>query len=149
MWKSAQWKLHLTYGCKLIYLCTFHIHCPLQVKFSISDLRIMLINISEFCEVKKWRPCFPYRNVWSFICASVDIYSVSLCHPHRPHLHSWLGQGVTFCKCVCACRGNCQYGKVTTAVCFKTPCCFQYYHMKWLYQEYFWLGPSILSDGCR
>lgn len=50
-----------------------------------------------------------------YVCASVDI-SVFLRHPH---LHSWLGQGVTFCKCVCTCSGNCQYGKVTLLCVFK------------------------------
>lgn len=115
MWKSPPQKLHLTYECKLIYLCTFHIHCPLKVKFIIRDLRIMVMNIVSFVKaMASLQECMKFH-----LCLYWHLLSIPH-HPHHPHLYSWLGEGVTFCKCVCTCSGNCWYGKVITAVCFKT-----------------------------
>jgi len=49
-----------------MYLCTFHVHCPLQVKFSVSDLRVMLMNISEFCEVSKVKAMLSLQECMKF-----------------------------------------------------------------------------------
>jgi hypothetical protein len=48
--KSVQWKPYVASGRKLIFTRTFHIYCPIRLKFGIRDLHMMLLSICEFRE---------------------------------------------------------------------------------------------------